>query len=61
MVIGVKVKIQRYKLKGRNHFETQIENLYAIGEGAGINRGWMQATVTGSVVARDITAKEAGK
>ena len=30
------------------------DSLYAIGDGAGITRGLMQASVTGVVVARDI-------
>jgi uncharacterized FAD-dependent dehydrogenase len=34
-----------------------IENLYAIGDGAGITRGLMQASVTGIVVARSIVNK----
>ena len=38
-------------------FETEIGNLYAIGDGAGITRGLMQASVTGVVVARDIANK----
>lgn len=35
-------------------FQTPVEGLYAIGDGAGITRGLMQASVTGVVVARDI-------
>jgi len=37
-----------------SRFRTKIENLYAIGDGAGITRGLMQASVTGIIVAREI-------
>ena len=40
-----------------NHFETAVDGLYAIGDGAGITRGLMQASVTGVVVARDIASR----
>ena len=36
------------------HFETALPGFYAIGDGAGVTRGLMQASVTGVVVARDI-------
>ena len=41
----------------QSNFETEVKNLYAIGDGAGITRGLMQASVTGIVVARDIAEK----
>jgi uncharacterized FAD-dependent dehydrogenase len=41
----------------KDNFETDIENFYTIGDGAGITRGLMQASVTGVVVARDILQK----
>ena len=47
----------KYKITKRRIFETRIENLYTIGDGAGITRGLMQASVTGVVVARDIVSK----
>jgi uncharacterized FAD-dependent dehydrogenase len=57
LLYGVEVKFYSSKLLVENNFETAIENLYAIGDGAGITRGLMQASVTGVVVARDIAAK----
>ncbi len=59
LLYGVEVKFYSSKVEVGNNFETQIKNLYAIGDGAGITRGLMQASVTGVVVARDI-AKEKG-
>lgn len=58
LLYGVEVKFYSSKVKVNNQFETQIKNLYTIGDGAGITRGLMQASVTGIVVARDILSKE---
>ncbi len=57
LLYGVEVKFYSSKLDVKNNFETSIENLYAIGDGAGITRGLMQASLTGIVVARDIASK----
>jgi hypothetical protein len=57
LLYGVEVKFYSSKIEVNNRFETPIENLYAIGDGAGITRGLMQASVTGIVVARDIASK----
>jgi len=57
LLYGVEVKFYSSKVEVNNSFETSVENLYAIGDGAGITRGLMQASVTGIVVARDIAAK----
>ncbi|KJS19946.1 MAG: FAD-dependent oxidoreductase [Clostridiaceae bacterium BRH_c20a] len=58
LLYGVEVKFYSSKVKVNNDFRTQIDNLYAIGDGAGITRGLMQASVTGIVVARDILGKQ---
>lgn len=57
LLYGVEVKFYSSKFETNNKFETSIKNLYAIGDGAGITRGLMQASVTGVVVARDIASK----
>ncbi|MDD3919894.1 MAG: FAD-dependent oxidoreductase, partial [Eubacteriales bacterium] len=54
LLYGVEVKFYSSKLAVDNRFMTAIPGLYAIGDGAGITRGLMQASVTGIVVARDI-------
>lgn len=59
LLYGVEVKFYSSKLAVSDRFETSVENLYAIGDGAGITRGLMQASVTGVVAARDILQKEA--
>lgn len=58
LLYGVEVKFYSSKVKVNSNFETHIPNLYTIGDGAGITRGLMQASVTGIVVARDIASKE---
>ena len=57
LLYGVEVKFYSSKVEVKPNFETQVQGLYAIGDGAGITRGLMQASVTGVVVARDIAAR----
>lgn len=57
LLYGVEVKFYSSKFETNKCFETEIENLYTIGDGAGITRGLMQASVTGVVVARNIVEK----
>ena len=48
------MKFYSSKLAVDSRFETALPGFYAIGDGAGVTRGLMQASVTGVVVARDI-------
>lgn len=57
LLYGVEVKFYSSKFETNDRFETGIKNLYTIGDGAGITRGLMQASVTGVVVGRDIVSK----
>ena len=57
LLYGVEVKFYSSKVAVQKNFETAVKHLYAIGDGAGITRGLMQASVTGVVVARDIAEK----
>lgn len=59
LLYGVEVKFYSSKIKVDKNFSTSISGLYAIGDGAGITRGLMQASVTGIVAARDIAARMA--
>ncbi|MBS3975996.1 MAG: FAD-binding protein [Syntrophomonadaceae bacterium] len=58
LLYGVEVKFYSSKVAVQDNFMTSIDNLYAIGDGAGITRGLMQASVTGVVVARDICSQK---
>lgn len=57
LLYGVEVKFYSSKVPVSSTFETEIAGLYAIGDGAGITRGLMQASCTGVAVARDIVTK----
>ena len=56
LLYGVEVKFYSSKLEVSPQFQTAIPGLYAIGDGAGITRGLMQASVTGVVAARALLA-----
>jgi hypothetical protein len=57
LLYGVEVKFYSSKMKVNNNLETDVKGLYTIGDGAGITRGLMQASVSGILVAQDIVKK----
>ncbi len=58
LLYGVEVKFYSNRIDVNKNMETEIENLYTGGDGAGITRGLMQASVSGVVIARDILSGE---
>ncbi len=54
LLYGVEVKLYSMRLKLNNFLETEIENLFAAGDGAGISRGLIQASASGILIAREI-------
>ncbi|MGE5585168.1 MAG: NAD(P)/FAD-dependent oxidoreductase [Bacillota bacterium] len=54
LLYGVEVKFYSSRLAVTGSLETQVKNLFAIGDGAGITRGLMQASASGVVAAREI-------
>jgi len=52
---GVEVKFYSSRVKVDAHLMTEVEGLYAIGDGAGITRGLVQAGVSGIIAARAVT------
>jgi uncharacterized FAD-dependent dehydrogenase len=54
LLYGVEVKFYSVKLKLTSSLETEVRNLYAIGDGAGVTRGLIQASISGVVAARQI-------
>jgi hypothetical protein len=54
LLYGVEVKFYSSRLKLTNSLETQIRNLFAAGDGAGITRGLAQASASGILAAREI-------
>ena len=53
LLYGVEVKFYSSRVQVDSRFMTGVEGLYAIGDGAGVTRGLMQASATGIAVARD--------
>lgn len=54
LLYGVEVKFYSVVPKLSNCLETEIKNLFAIGDGAGVSRGLIQASVSGIISAREI-------
>jgi len=60
LLYGVEVKFYTNRLKLSSTLETDIHNLFLIGDGAGITRGLMQASISGMIAAKEIL-KRMGK
>jgi len=58
LLYGVEVKFYSSRLELTKELETKVSNLYAIGDGAGITRGLVQASASGVIVARSILQRE---
>jgi uncharacterized protein len=54
LLYGVEVKFYSSRLEVSKELRTQIEGLYAIGDGAGITRGLIQASASGVIAARAV-------
>jgi uncharacterized FAD-dependent dehydrogenase len=54
LLYGVEVKFYSMQLKLTNDLETETSNLFAVGDGAGVSRGLVQASVSGVIAAREI-------
>lgn len=58
LLYGVEVKFYSNRLELSDTLETKIPNFFAIGDGAGITRGLVQASAAGVIVGREIRARE---
>ncbi len=58
LLYGVEVKFYSNKVVVDTNFETSVKGLHAIGDGASVTRGLMQASSNGISVARSILAKK---
>jgi len=54
LLYGIEVKFYSSRLQLTENLETEIGNLFAIGDGAGVTRGLVQASASGVVAAREI-------
>ncbi|HSB52285.1 MAG TPA: NAD(P)/FAD-dependent oxidoreductase [Dissulfurispiraceae bacterium] len=57
LLYGVEVKFYSMQLKLSACLETEVQNLFAVGDGAGVSRGLVQASVSGVVAAREIARR----
>ncbi len=57
LLYGVEVKFYSSRLKLTGELETEIDNMFAIGDGAGITRGLSQASASGIHAARIISKR----
>lgn len=54
LLYGVEVKFYSVRPKVSESLETEIRNLFAVGDGAGVTRGLVQASASGLIAAREI-------
>ncbi len=57
LLYGVEVKFYSSRLQLTAEMETEVENLFACGDGAGVTRGLVQASASGLVAARAIARR----
>jgi len=57
LLYGAEVKFYSMLPKLTESLETEIENLFAVGDGAGVSRGLIQASVSGVIAARGIVER----
>ena len=58
LLYGVEVKFYSSHLQLNHSLETKIGNMFTIGDGAGVTRGLIQASMSGVIVAREILKRE---
>ncbi len=58
LLYGVEVKFYSSRLRVSSSLETEVANLFAAGDGAGVTRGLVQASASGLLVAQSILRRE---
>ncbi len=58
LLYGVEVKFYSSHLQLNTALESKIQNMFTIGDGAGVTRGLIQASASGVIVAREILKRE---
>jgi len=54
LLYGLEIKFYSYRPQLTPSMETEISNMFAVGDGAGVSRGLIQASASGVVAAREI-------
>jgi uncharacterized protein len=57
LLYGVEVKFYSSQLLLTPQLETEITNLFAAGDGAGVSRGLVQASACGVIISREIARR----
>lgn len=57
LLYGVEVKLYSNRIQVSQEMETAVENLFAIGDGAGITRGLLQASTSGIIAGQAIASR----
>ena len=58
LLYGIEVKFYSSHLQLNDELESKIQNMFTIGDGAGVTRGLIQASASGVIVAREIMKRE---
>ncbi len=58
LLYGVEVKFYSSRMKINENLESEIKNLFTIGDGAGVTRGLIQASISGVIAAKAIIERE---
>jgi hypothetical protein len=58
LLYGIEVKFYTSRLQLSDCLETKIHNLFTIGDGAGVTRGLVQASVSGIIATKEIVKRE---
>ncbi len=61
LLYGLEVKFYSSRVKLNEFLESDIENLFMAGDGAGVTRGLIQASTSGVIVAREILHRIGGQ
>lgn len=57
LLYGIEVKFYSFRPKLSNCMETEVRNMFAVGDGTGVSRGLVQASASGLVAAVEIMAR----
>ncbi len=57
LLYGIEVKFYSSRLELTENLETEVTNMFAIGDGAGVTRGLIQAAASGVIAAREIAKR----
>lgn len=60
LLYGAEVKFYSSRLASTASLESEIRNLFVIGDGAGITRGLIQSSASGVIAAREVLKREGG-